>query len=253
MQAVPGSHSAWIARCLGGGELAPLGEDDVEELAGLLSERSYLAGSIMFRVGESPARVRVIRQGRVELSRTVAARRVLLQVLHPGDVFGDVPVLVRMTEPFDARALEDSVVLSADSVPLFRLLEHRPRVAQRWLASMALRMADTQARLVDLLAGGLDAQVAALLSRQAEQDVVLFPQAVLADLLGARTTSVNRVLKRFEAWGLVRLSYGQVEILDPAGLQSLPDRAATAPAGPPASRPRFKLGKALRRKVVGRR
>jgi CRP-like cAMP-binding protein len=159
----------------------------------------------------------------------VAGRRIVLQVLWAGDVFGDVPLLVRMAEPFDARALEDCVVLSADSVSLFRLLERRPRLAQRWLVSLALRMAATQARLVDLLAGGLDAQVAALLVRQSEHNVVRLSQAVLADMLGARRTSVNRVLKRFEARGLVRLGYGQVEILDPAGLLSLPDEAEAAP------------------------
>jgi CRP-like cAMP-binding protein len=84
--------------------------------------------------------VHIVRRGRVELSRSVAGRRIVLQVLTAGDVFGDVPLLVRMTEPFDARALEDSVVLSADSVSLFRLLEGRPRLAQRWLVSLALRM-----------------------------------------------------------------------------------------------------------------
>jgi CRP-like cAMP-binding protein len=202
-----------------------LAPEDVEELALLLGERRYPAGEVLFRVGELPARVHIVRQGRVELSREIGGRRVLLQLLRAGDVFGDVPLLVRMAEPFDARALDDSVVLSIDAVVLFRLLERRPRLAQRWLVSLALRMAATQARLVDLLAGGLEAQVAAVLGREAEQQVVRLRQSALAELLGASRTSVNRVLKRFEARGLVHLGYGQVEILDPAGLVSLPDPA----------------------------
>jgi CRP-like cAMP-binding protein len=88
---------------------------------------------------------------------------------------------------------------------------------------------------VDLLAGGLDAQVAALLTRQAEQGVVRLSQAVLAELLGARRTSINRVLKRFETAGWVRLGYGEVEILDPAGLLALPDRPAVEAAAADAS------------------
>jgi CRP-like cAMP-binding protein len=208
----------------------------VDELAALLGERAYPAGAVLFRFGELPARVHIIRRGAVELSRRVGGRRVVLQVLRAGDVFGDVPLLVRMTEPFDARALEDSVVLSADSVALFRLLERRPRLAQRWLVSLAARMAATQARLVDLLAGGLDAQVASVLTREAEQGVVRLAQSVIAELLGARRTSVNRVLKRFEARGLVRVGYGQVEIVDPPGLLMVaggePDERKSAPAVP---------------------
>jgi CRP-like cAMP-binding protein len=215
---LPTRHSAWIARCVGRGELAPLNPDDVAELAALLSERTYPAGTVLFRYGQLPARVHIVRRGAVELSRQVGGRRVVLQVLRAGDVFGDVPLLVRMTEPFDARALEDSVVLSADSVALVRLLQRRPRLAQRWLVSLASRMAATHARLVDLLAGGLDAQVASVLTREAEQGVVRLAQSVIAKLLGARRTSVNRILKRFEARGLVRVGYGQVEVVDPAGL-----------------------------------
>lgn len=230
---LPARHSAWIARNLSRGELAPLGPGDVAELAALLDERSYRSGGVLYRVGELPARVHIVRRGMVELSRQVGGRRVVLQVLRAGDVFGDVPLLVRMAEPFDARALEDCVVLSADSVALFALLKRRPRLAQRWLVSLALRMAATQGRLVDLLAGSLEAQVASLLTREAEEGVVRLAQSVIAELLGASRTSVNRVLKRFEARGLVRLGYGQVEILDPAGLLDAvdPDREP-APAAP---------------------
>ncbi len=52
-----------------------------------------------------------------------------------------------MPLPFDARALEDSVVLSINSVTLWRVPEQRPRLAHRWMVSIALRMAEVQARL----------------------------------------------------------------------------------------------------------
>lgn len=188
-------HALWIARCVGRGELAPLGDDDVAELVAELGEQRYAAGTFVFRMSQAPARVHIVRQGTVELTRELRGRRVALAILRPGDVFGDVPLFVRMPEPFDARALEDSVVLSIDSVRLFALLERRPRLAQRWLTSLAVRMAGVQDRLVDVLAGSLEAQVAAVLARQAEQGRVQLSQAVLAELTGARRTSVNRVLK----------------------------------------------------------
>lgn len=221
-------HSAWIARCLGRGELAPLSPDDVVELAGELHEQHYPAGATLFRMGEAPAQVHIVHSGAVELSRELHGRRVVLQILGSGDVVGDVPLFVRMTEPFDAVALEDSVLLSIDSVTLYRLLEQRPRLAWRWLQSVSSRMAEVQARLVELLAGGLEAQVASVLARQAENGVVHLNQAVLAELVGGRRTSVNRVLKRLEAQGLLRLRYGQIDVLDEGGL------AVTAGIGAPA-------------------
>jgi CRP-like cAMP-binding protein len=219
--------AAWIACCLGRGELAPLGADDIAELAAELGEHRYPAGTTLVRMGEAPARVHIIRSGTVELSREHRGRRVALQILHAGDVVGDVPLFVRMTEPFDAVALEDSIILSIDSLSLHRLLEQRPRLAWRWMVSVSARMAQVQARLVDLLAGGLEAQIASILVRQAEGGIVHLNQAVLAELVGGRRTSVNRVLKRFETQKLLRRRYGQVEILDEAGL------AVTAGVGTP--------------------
>ena len=82
-------------------------------------------------------------------------------------------------------------------------------------------MAEVQARLVDLLAGGLTAQLASLLVREAERGRVHLSQQVLASLVGGRRTSVNRVLKDLESRGLVALRYRRVEILDPEGLVRL--------------------------------
>lgn len=123
--------------------------------------------------------------------------------------------------PFDAIALQDSRILSIDSLTLHRLLERRPRLAWRWMLTVSTRLAETQARLVELLAGGLEAQIALVLVRQADHGVVHLRQSVLAELVGGRRPSVNRILKGLEAQRLLRLRYGQIEILDNAGLAAV--------------------------------
>jgi CRP/FNR family transcriptional regulator, cAMP and macrophage regulator len=132
-----------------------------------------------------------------------------------------VPLFLRMTESFDAIALEDSRILSVDSLTLHRLLARRPQLAWRWMLSVSSRMASAQARLVELLAGGLEAQIALVLLGRADHGVVHLRQSTLAELVGGHRPSVNRVLKHLESQGLVRLRYGQVQILDEAGLANL--------------------------------
>ena len=190
-EAPPFGHAAWIAQCLARGELAPLGVDDIAELERQLDETTHAGGTFVLRAGAAPARVHIIRRGSIELSRELGGRRVVLQLLQAGDVFGDIPVVVRMLEPFDARAVEDSVLLSIDSVTLSGLLERRPRLARRWLVSVAQRMASIQTRLVEFLAGDVEAQVATLLLHHAENGTVRMSRSVLASLLGARRPSVH--------------------------------------------------------------
>jgi len=208
----------WIAQYLGRPELAPLEADDIRALAGLLQEERYPAGSTVFRIGQAPTRILILRRGAVELSRTLNGRRVVLQITRPGDVMGDVGLFLRKTAPYDGVALQDTVILSLDSVRFHRLLEERPRLAWRWMICVAGRLESYQSRLMELLAGGLEAQIASVLVRRAEHGVVNLSQSSLAELVGGRRTSVNRVLKRLEEQDLVRVRYGQVQILDESGL-----------------------------------
>jgi CRP-like cAMP-binding protein len=214
-------QAEWIAQSFGRPELAPLRFDDIEELVVLLREERYLAGTAIFRMGEAPTRVGILRSGAVELSRDLNGRRVVIQILRPGDAVGDVGLFLRMTAPYDGVALEDSVILTFDSVRLRRLLEQRPRLAWRWLVSVSGRLVSYQDRLTELLAGGLEAQIASVLLRRAERGVVKLSQRSLAELVGGRRTSVNRVLKHLEEQKLLRLRYAQIEILDEAGLAML--------------------------------
>jgi len=204
----------WIAQRVGRPELAPLEPEDIDELAALLHEERYPAGAPIFRVGEAPTRIGIVRRGAVELSCILNGRRVVVQILRPGDVVGDVALFLRMTSPYEGVALQDTVILTIDSLKFHRLLEERPRLARRWMVSISSRMVSYQSRLLELLAGGLEAQIASVLVRRVERGVVKLSQSNLAELVGGRRTSVNRVLKRLEEQGLVRIRYGQVEILD---------------------------------------
>jgi CRP-like cAMP-binding protein len=220
----PVEHAAWICRHLGRlvqPELAPLAPEDAAELAAELRDDEYDAGTYLFRAGQPPSRIHIVRRGAVELSCALHGRPVVLQILRPGDVVGDVPLFLRMPESFDAIALEDSRILSIDSLALHRLLTQRPQLAWRWMLSVSSRMMSAQARMVELLAGGLEAQIALVLLRRADHGFVHLRQGILAELVGGRRPSVNRVLKRLETQGLLRLHYGHVQILDEAGLAAL--------------------------------
>ena len=214
-------QAEWISQWLTPGDLGPLGVEEIRALAALLQEEHYPAGATVYTIGDAPTRVNIVRSGAIELSRHTKGRRIVLQIHRDGDVFGDVSLFLRMRVPWDAVALEDTVLYTFESVALYRLLEQRPRLAWAWLHSVSARLAGFWFRVVELLAGGLEAQVASVLVRRAEDGVLHLSQGNLAELVGHPRTSINRVLKQLEAQGLVRVSYGQVEIVDEVGLVQL--------------------------------
>ncbi len=217
-------YGSWVACCLSRGRRAPLNPNDIGSLIDELGERGVAGGTYVFRQGDPAAKVHIVRSGRIELSRTIGRRHVTLQELRAGDVFGDVPAFLGDPEPFDARAVEDSVILTLDMPALHALLQTRPLVAQRWFVSLAERMAAMQQRLIGLLAGGLEAQLASLLLRESGTgDTVTITQSRLADLLGVQRSSVQRVLKQLEMSGLIESRYRRIMILDAPGLSALVD------------------------------
>ena len=217
----PSDVVSWLAGCLGGADPAPLAGDDLEELAVHLREDHYAGGTAIYVRHALPERVHILRHGTVELTRDLGGRSAVVQLLRPGAVFGDVPLFLRTGEPTEARAVEDCTVHSIDSVTLFSLLGKRPMLARRWLVSVAERMAELQDRVSDLLAGGLDRQVASWLLREAGGEGAAVSQLTLARLLGARRTSVNQALRRLEQQHLIETGYRRIRVLDDDGLRHL--------------------------------
>lgn len=211
-------QAAWVARCVGRGEAAPLRTDDVSALASILSVRTYRPGAVLFGGGDQVPGIWIVRQGRIELSVGSGRRRAVVQLLNPGDVDGDIQLLLDMPLPYTGRALTDVTCLLLASDDFDKLLATSHAIARRWLSSVAQRLAASQARVLALLGGSLTAQAARLLTEEAVAGRVELPQRTLAAMLGVQRPSLNKVLKDLERDGLIRIGYGAIDITDPARL-----------------------------------
>lgn len=212
----------WLAMHMGIGPTAPLSEADVDALAAIMSVQKVAAGDVLFSRDEDLREVFVLESGRIALARPNADRTSFLNLLEPGDVFGDVGQLIGRLAPVDAVVLEDAVVLSMPGAELIELLMTRPRIAMRWMASMAERLAVAQDRLEELLSGPLDYQLASMLLHLSDASgIVPVSQQVIAQLLGSRRPSVARSLATLEHRGLIEKQYRRITIVDPEALRSL--------------------------------
>jgi len=207
-------QAAWVARCVGRGQAAPLRPDDVAALASMLAVRTFPPGSVLFRSGEQTPGVWIVRDGRIELSVGSGRRRAVVQLLRSGDVDGDIQLLLEMPLPYAGRALTEVTCLFLGREDFEELLASRPGIARRWLSSVAQRLAASQARVLALLGGSLAAQAARLLAEEAVDGRVELPQRTLAAMLGVQRPSLNKVLKDLERDGLIRISYAAIEVLD---------------------------------------
>jgi CRP-like cAMP-binding protein len=211
-------QAAWVARCVGRGESSPLRPGDLVALAGTLQTLSVPAGGLIFRADQTPPGVWIVRHGQIELAVGSGRKRAVVHVLRPGDVDGDIPLLLDMPLPYTARALTDSVCLFLSRADFESLIGTHPAIARRWLSSVAGRLATSQARILVLLGRTLTAQVAQLLLDEETDGSVELAQRTLAAMLGVQRPSLNKILKDFEREHLIAVRYAAVDILDAAGL-----------------------------------
>jgi CRP-like cAMP-binding protein len=224
-------EAAWMARCVGRGEWAPLAETDIAELGSRMEPVDLEIGAPLFAQGEVSRAVWIVREGRVELAHRDGPRRVIVAIMHPGDVDGDISLILHMPFGYSGHAIEAVHALRLSDEDFESLMRTSPALARRWLSSVAFRLAHAQRRVLQLSGRDLTQQLAGLLLDEERDGEVALPQESLAALLGVRRPSINKVMRALERRNLVRTSYGRVELLDPDALREAAGRASRMRSG----------------------
>lgn len=207
------------------------------DLARQATRRAFEEGEHLWWAGDTPTHFTLVEHGLVQVQRTNAAGSVaILGLFGAGDSVGDVAVLQRRVYPADALATSTRVtMIEIPAEPVLALLPHDPGLAMSVQQSLTHHLDLLFAKVDVLTAGTVANRLATLFLALGERfgrvegAHVRVPLALsrgaLANLIGARSETVIRVLTPWSAAGLVR-SEDDGFLLDVEGLRE----AATAPA-----------------------
>lgn len=199
--------------------------EDREHLSGLLRERRYSKGEVIFHQGDVGTALFMIRKGEVAIRLSSSeGREVILALLGRGDAFGELALLDGEPRSTDAVAREETHLLSLHQEDFRRFLSERPQVAMGLLAVLSRMVRrvtqlvhdsaflDARARLARVL---LD--LARTQGQTSPEGTVLIPkltQAELANLCGVTRESANKWLRFYAREGLLSYESGQITLLD---------------------------------------
>lgn len=94
-------------------------------------ERTYSAGDVIIREGDVQSSAFWIRKGRVEVSKVVKGRRIVLAVLDSNDpLFGEMSLIDDMPRSATVTALEPTTVEEISGQALHKVLEESPQTVQ---------------------------------------------------------------------------------------------------------------------------
>jgi CRP/FNR family cyclic AMP-dependent transcriptional regulator len=201
--------------------LAGLPAEDVRRLLAIARRRTFRKGEVVFHREDPADSLHLIVRGRFGARvLTPLGDTVLLDVLGPGESFGELALLLP-----DARrsatvsALEDGETRSVLRADFARLQQTHPGVKDVLLRLLAEQLRRASERLVEAHYVDADTRVRRRLLElartygSAEGAVVPLTQEELAAMAGTSRATVNRVLRDEERRGAVALSRGRVSVL----------------------------------------
>jgi CRP-like cAMP-binding protein len=207
--------------------LADLPAEDVRRLLAIARRRTFARGEVVFHRDDPADSLHLIVRGRFGARvLTPLGDQVLLDVLGPGESFGELALLTP-----DARrsatvsALEDGETRSVLRDEFARLQQSHPGVKDILLRLLAEQLRRASERLLEAHYVDADTRVRRRLldlSRSYGSDdgaVVPLTQEDLAAMAGTSRATVNRVLRDEQRRGSVALSRGKVTLLEPDELE----------------------------------
>ena len=187
------------------------------------------AGDVLFRPNDPCRGFIAVRCGAIKVVLTsMAGREIVLYRVRPGEICLQTFSCLVQDKPYAAEGVaEDEVeAFLIPAGPFGRLMQENEAFRDAVLSSVAGRFADFEHVVETLAFTGLEARVAAVLLRLADEGgAVHATHEALAAEIGSAREAVSRQLGLFARQGLVALGRGRVDLVRRDALS----RAANAP------------------------
>ncbi|HUI35084.1 MAG TPA: Crp/Fnr family transcriptional regulator [Stellaceae bacterium] len=208
------------------GKLPP---DDLDTLLSHARVEHYPAGREIFAKGSPGRSMMAILAGSVRISTpSPAAHDIVLAILNPGEVFGEIAVLDGQDRTADATAISDTYLLVLDHRDFVPFLERRADLCILFLKLLCQRLRLTDRQVAEAMFGRLENRMAKALLRLASGSArpgrgatLRLSQQELAGMVGATRESVNKQLQVWQGAGKLRLGKRLIEIPDLAAIEAL--------------------------------
>lgn len=209
----------WLLRTIDPRARSRVGELEVRELWRVVRSVLIPAGRTLYKKNQPLSGMWILRSGCIEIYEGRGRDRHVVGLVKPGQVLGDVYLILDELPPLNARTVEETQALFIAADDFKHLVSAYPNLCVAWLATFAARLSETRGRVLDILPRDLHERLARLLIQESVDHEIRLPQETIGAMLGVRRPSINKVLKEFERQGLAELGYRRILLKDLQGLQ----------------------------------
>jgi len=194
----------------------------LQQITALAIRRSYRNGASVFSQGDPGDALYGVASGRVRISASGPdGREIFLNIMEPGDSFGEIALLDGAPRTASATASAPSELFVIKREPFLSLLQRDPKVTYQLLQLLCQRIRWTSGLAEDSALLSTPSRLARRLltlvrvpgQSTAPGARIAMSQEDIARFLGLSRQMVNQYLQQWKSAGWVQLGRGQITLL----------------------------------------
>jgi CRP/FNR family cyclic AMP-dependent transcriptional regulator len=196
-----------------------LANDNLREaIKNLAKEITVAKGEELFSQGDPGGELYFVDEGSIEISVISSeGRKLSLNIMQPGDVFGEIAFLDGSSRTATSTAMEQSKLRRVRRIELLHKMETQPDLAMDFIKLLCNRLRWVHGLLEDRAFLSLSNRLAKRLLILLEQmgndsHEIRLSQSELADYLGATREGVAKVLGSWRSRGWIDLERGVIRL-----------------------------------------
>jgi CRP/FNR family transcriptional regulator, cyclic AMP receptor protein len=212
--------------------LAPLSDEQMEDLAKRAPDTFLDQDDILYTPKEGTERLFILKQGRVQLYEVSAeGEEITLSVIEDGNIFGEMVLTGQSLAGLYVRALTPATVVSLKREDVERLIRDTPEVGLRLVRDLAQRLQDSERRYADIVGKDVPARLATLIITLVDSEGVVSSESYripthytheqLASMIGCKRVAVTRAFRKLEGGGAVELKERRIVVKDIDALKDM--------------------------------
>ena len=208
------------------GALAPA---HIKQLGSFARVRRIAGGTTLFVKGDPGTALFAVVSGTVKITvPSIDGREATFNLLHAGEIFGEIALLDGQPRSADAIATTDCELIVIERRDVLGFVHGEPKVAMKLIELLCARLRVAGAREEEVVFLNLPARLARLLLRllkdnaaAADKNKLSITQQEISEMLGTTRESVNKHLQIWARRGVIALKRGAIFVLAPRRLAAI--------------------------------
>jgi CRP/FNR family transcriptional regulator, cyclic AMP receptor protein len=186
-------------------------------------------GATLFAKDDPGNSLYAVISGTVKISiSSPDGRNAILNLIGPGEVFGEMSVLDGQPRSADAIANTNCEIFVIDRRDFLPFVRSQPMLAMKFIELLCTRLRWTSEQVEQVILQDLPGRLASALlgltekrKPDPESHTIIITQQEVSEMVGMTRESVNKQLRAWAARKWVRLEHGAIVVLDASALREL--------------------------------